>query len=53
MFDMRFKTARRRCLVFGLKTLLKEARNEKKGIYPLYYNDNYWKIQITRKGKEE
>lgn len=49
MFDMRFKTAERRCLVYGLKMLLKDARNEKQKIYPESYEDRYWKIKITRK----
>jgi len=52
MFDMRFKTAERRCLVFGLKMLLKDARNEKKGRFPVYYNDDYWRIDIVRKNKK-
>jgi len=52
MFDMRFKTAERRCLVFGLKMLLKDARNEKEGRFPVYYNDDYWKIDIIRKNKK-
>ena len=52
MFDMRFKTARRRCLVAGLKMLLKDARNEKQGRYPVRYNDEYWTIEvITKEGK--
>lgn len=50
MFDLRFKTAERRCLVFGLKLFLKYARNEKKGRIPTHYNDDYWKITVTRKG---
>jgi len=49
MFDMRFKTAKRRCLVFGLKMLLKDARSEKQAIYPSEYNDDYWNIKITHK----
>ncbi|KKK52901.1 hypothetical protein LCGC14_3100230 [marine sediment metagenome] len=49
MFDMRFKAAARRCLVHGLKMLLKDARNEKQGVYPTSYNDEYWRIKVTRK----
>ncbi len=53
MFDMRFKTARRRCLVHGLKMLLKDARNEKQGRWPVYYNDDYWHVKIIRKKKNK
>ena len=49
MFDMRFKTAERRCLVFGLKLLLKDARNEKEERIPKKFEDEYWKITIKRK----
>lgn len=49
MFDMRFKTAERRCLVYGLKLLLKDARNEKQCRFPLNYNDEYWEIKVKRK----
>ena len=51
MFDMRFKTAERRCLVFGLKMLLKDARMEKQGRWPTEYNDNYWEVKVRRKKK--
>ena len=50
---MRFKTAERRCLVHGLKHLLKDAKKEKENIVPVSYNDNYWKITIERKEKKE
>ncbi len=49
MFDMRFKTAKRRCLVAGLKMLLKDARNEKQGWFPVSYSDEYWEIKVIEK----
>ena len=53
MFDMRFKTAERRCLVYGLKLLLKDARNEKQKRFPVSFNDEYWEVKVKRKNLKE
>ncbi len=40
----------RRCLIHGLKHLLKDAGNRK--ITPVKYSDNYWEIQINKKQED-
>ncbi len=40
----------RRCLIHGLKGLLKNARNKK--ITPVKYSDNYWEIKINKKQED-
>ena len=47
--DMEFETKERRCIVYGLKMLLKDARNEKQGRFPVQYNDEYWRVNVIRK----
>ncbi len=49
MFDMRFETARQRCLVFALKGLLKSSRGDISKRLQQSYEDEYWKITIEDK----
>lgn len=41
------KGAERRCLIYGLRGMIKTAKEKEKT--PAGYEDNYWKITVERK----